>query len=100
MQRSPRSTAARARFNAASSPSTAWASPAPADIPSTAREALSVRWNLAQDQIPASWFHVVTTLPAPLQPRLHPGTKEPVGPADVAPPFPTSLIMQEAPADP
>jgi tryptophan synthase beta chain len=32
-------------------------------------------------------------------PPLHPGTKEPVGPADLAPLFPESLIMQEVSTD-
>ena len=34
-------------------------------------------------------------LPEPLQPPLHPGTKEPVGPDDLAPLFPMALIEQE-----
>src|SRR5439155_21018139 len=34
-------------------------------------------------------------LPQPLQPPLHPGTKQPVGPDDLAPLFPMALIEQE-----
>ncbi|MEX2421196.1 MAG: hypothetical protein WD670_05195, partial [Actinomycetota bacterium] len=32
-------------------------------------------------------------------PPLHPGTKEPLGPDDLAPLFPMSLIMQEVSTD-
>jgi tryptophan synthase beta chain len=38
---------------------------------------------------------VQADLPRPLPPVLHPGTKEPVGPDDLAPLFPMALIMQE-----
>src|SRR5262249_61925356 len=36
----------------------------------------------------------------PLEPPLHPGTREPVGPDDLAPLFPMGLIVQEVSADP
>ena len=39
-------------------------------------------------------------MPEPLQPPLHPGTKEPVGPDDLAPLFPMGLIAQEVSAEP
>ncbi|HEY7105138.1 MAG TPA: TrpB-like pyridoxal phosphate-dependent enzyme [Acidimicrobiia bacterium] len=39
-------------------------------------------------------------MPAPLQPPLHPATKEPVGPDDLAPLFPMGLIAQEVSAEP
>ena len=51
-------------------------------------------------QIPEAWFNVVPHLPEPLQPPLHPATKEPVGPDDLAPLFPMSLIGQEVTAEP
>jgi tryptophan synthase beta chain len=54
-----------------------------------------VRWNLSIDQIPQAWFNVAPHLPTPLEPPLHPGTKEPVGPDDLAPLFPMALIGQE-----
>ena len=38
--------------------------------------------------------------PSRLQPPLHPGTKEPVGPDDLAPLFPMALIAQEMSAEP
>ena len=39
-------------------------------------------------------------LPEPLQPPLHPGTREPVGPDDLAPLFPMALIEQEMSPEP
>jgi tryptophan synthase beta chain len=38
---------------------------------------------------------VVADLPEQLPPPLHPGTKEPIGPDDLAPLFPMEIIMQE-----
>jgi tryptophan synthase beta chain len=54
-----------------------------------------MRYNLDDDQLPTAWFNVLPRLPEPLQPPLHPGTKEPVGPDDLAPLFPMALIEQE-----
>jgi tryptophan synthase beta chain len=59
-----------------------------------------VRYHLAPDQIPAAWFNVLPVMPEPLQPPLHPGTKQPVGPDDLAPLFPMALIAQEISAEP
>jgi tryptophan synthase beta chain len=53
------------------------------------------RWTLPTDKIPSAWFNVAPHLPNPLQPPLHPGTREPVGPEDLAPLFPAALIEQE-----
>jgi tryptophan synthase beta chain len=56
------------------------------------------RFDLAPDQIPTAWFNIMPDIVQaglkPLPP-LSPQTKEPVGPADLAPLFPESLIMQE-----
>ena len=57
-----------------------------------------MRWNL--DQIPSAWFNVARHLPAPLEPPLHPATREPVGPDDLAPLFPMALIGQEVSTEP
>jgi tryptophan synthase beta chain len=59
-----------------------------------------VRWNLSSDRIPQAWFNVAPHLPAPLEPPLHPATKEPVGPDDLVPLFPMALIGQEVSAEP
>ena len=53
------------------------------------------RWTLPPAEIPSAWFNVVPHLPAPLQPPLHPATREPLGPDDLAPLFPAALIEQE-----
>jgi tryptophan synthase beta chain len=58
------------------------------------------RFLLSDSQIPSAWFNVLPSLPEPLQPPLHPGTKEPVGPDDLAPLFPMALIAQEMASEP
>ncbi|WP_414710578.1 TrpB-like pyridoxal phosphate-dependent enzyme [Pseudonocardia sp.] len=58
------------------------------------------RWTLSPDQIPTAWFNVAPHLPTPLQPPLHPATREPIGPEDLAPLFPMALIGQEVSAEP
>ncbi|CAA9271266.1 MAG: Tryptophan synthase (indole-salvaging) [uncultured Acidimicrobiales bacterium] len=58
------------------------------------------RWTLPADRVPEAWFNVVPHLPAPLQPPLHPATRQPVGPDDLAPLFPMALIGQEVTAEP
>jgi tryptophan synthase beta chain len=45
--------------------------------------------------VPAHWYNLAADLPSPAPPPLHPGTMEPLGPADLAPLFPMALIMQE-----
>ena len=55
----------------------------------------SVKYLLDESRIPKTWYNLVADLPAPPPPVLHPGTLQPVGPDDLAPLFPTSLIMQE-----
>jgi tryptophan synthase beta chain len=58
------------------------------------------RFLLSDSQIPSAWFNVLPSLPEPLQPPMHPGTKEPVGPDDLAPLFPMALIAQEMASEP
>jgi len=58
------------------------------------------RWNLPSERVPEAWFNVVPHLPAPLEPPLHPGTREPIGPDDLAPLFPMALIGQEVSVEP
>src|SRR5438309_8376308 len=59
-----------------------------------------MRWVLSPDSIPNAWFNVAPPLPTRLQPPLHPATREPVGPDDLAPLFPMALIGQEVSAEP
>ncbi|MCJ7712167.1 MAG: TrpB-like pyridoxal phosphate-dependent enzyme, partial [Chloroflexi bacterium] len=45
--------------------------------------------------IPRAWYNIAADLRTPPPPPLHPGTKQPIGPADLAPLFPMALILQE-----
>jgi tryptophan synthase beta chain len=54
---------------------------------------------LPENEIPRQWYNVQADLPTPLEPVLHPGTGQPVGPDDLAPLFPMPLIMQEVSQD-
>jgi tryptophan synthase beta chain len=60
-----------------------------------------VQFNLKPDELPNAWYNIMPDLAQVTQPLppLHPGTHEPVGPADLAPLFPESLIMQEVSTD-
>jgi tryptophan synthase beta chain len=55
----------------------------------------TIKYLLPEAQIPKTWYNLAADLPSPLPPPLHPGTKQPIGPDDLAPLFPQSLIMQE-----
>jgi tryptophan synthase beta chain len=59
-----------------------------------------MRFTLPDDRIPTAWFNALPRLSEPLMPPLHPGTREPVGPDDLAPLFPMALIGQEMSGDP
>ncbi len=54
-----------------------------------------MRFHLPADKLPTAWFNALPRMPEPLQPPLHPGTREPIGPDDLAPLFPMGLIEQE-----
>ncbi len=56
---------------------------------------LHTKYLLNEDEIPHAWYNIQADLPHPLAPVLHPGTKQPVTPDDLAPLFPMALIMQE-----
>jgi tryptophan synthase beta chain len=53
------------------------------------------KYLLSENQIPTHWYNVIPDLPGPMSPVLHPGTKQPVTPADLLPLFPMGLIEQE-----
>jgi tryptophan synthase beta chain len=55
----------------------------------------SVKYLLPEDRIPRAWYNIAADLPAPPPPPLHPGTKQPIGPDDLAAIFPMALIAQE-----
>src|SRR5262245_1510951 len=50
---------------------------------------------LQERDIPTRWYNIQADLKTPLPPPLHPGTHQPLGPADLAPLFPMELIKQE-----
>ena len=54
---------------------------------------------LDEDRIPRAWYNIAADLPVPPAPVLHPGTVQPIGPADLAPLFPMALIAQEVSTD-
>ena len=55
----------------------------------------TIKYLLSEDQMPRDWYNLAADLPVPLPAVLHPGTLQPVGPDDLAPLFPMSLIGQE-----
>ena len=55
----------------------------------------TVKYLLDETRIPKDWYNIVADLPRPPDPALHPGTLQPIGPDDLAPMFPTELILQE-----
>jgi tryptophan synthase beta chain len=57
------------------------------------------RIQLRTDEIPTHWYNLAADLPSMPPPPLHPGTKQPVGPDDLAPLFPMALIGQEVSSD-
>jgi tryptophan synthase beta chain len=50
---------------------------------------------LDEKDIPSKWYNIQADLKTPAPPVLHPGTKQPIGPPDLAPLFPIELIKQE-----
>jgi len=57
------------------------------------------KYVLPESEIPKAWYNLAADLPQPPHPVLHPGTGQPIGPADLAPLFPMALIMQEVSAE-
>jgi tryptophan synthase beta chain len=55
----------------------------------------TIKYVLDETRIPTHWYNVMADLPSPPPPVLHPGTLKPIGPDDLAPLFPMSLILQE-----
>jgi tryptophan synthase beta chain len=56
---------------------------------------MQTKYLLSENQIPTHWYNVIPDLPGPMSPVIHPGTKQPVTPADLLPLFPMGLIEQE-----
>ena len=50
---------------------------------------------LDEKEMPMHWYNIQADMPNKVMPPLHPGTKQPIGPEDLAPLFPMELIKQE-----
>ncbi len=50
---------------------------------------------LDEKDLPTRWYNIQADLPFSLPPVIHPGTKRPIGPQDLAPIFSMELIKQE-----
>jgi tryptophan synthase beta chain len=59
----------------------------------------TVKYLLDEKDMPKSWYNINADLPVPLDPVLHPGTKQPIGPDDLAVIFPRAVIEQEMSAE-
>jgi tryptophan synthase beta chain len=55
----------------------------------------TVKFLLDETALPKAWYNLVADLPVPPPPPLHPGTGQPLSPADLAAIFPPALIAQE-----
>ncbi|MFH1151339.1 MAG: TrpB-like pyridoxal phosphate-dependent enzyme [Actinomycetota bacterium] len=55
---------------------------------------------LMETELPTAWYNILPDLPSELPPPLHPMTREPLGPEDLAPLFPMGLIEQEVSPQP
>jgi tryptophan synthase beta chain len=60
----------------------------------------TVKIVLDERDLPTHWYNIVPDLPNPPSPPLHPGTGQPLGPADLAPLFPMGIILQEVSQEP
>ena len=56
---------------------------------------MPTKYLLRGDQIPRHWYNILADLDSPPAPVLHPQTRKPVGPQDLAPLFPMAIIEQE-----
>jgi tryptophan synthase beta chain len=59
---------------------------------------MQTKFILAEKDLPTQWYNIQADLGpigGPPPPPLHPGTKQPIGPQDLAPLFPMALIGQE-----
>jgi tryptophan synthase beta chain len=50
---------------------------------------------LPESALPRHWYNIRADMPTAMQPMLHPGTGQPVGPDDLVALFPMDLILQE-----
>lgn len=55
----------------------------------------SFKYSLSEKEMPTQWYNIMADMPNKPMPPLHPVTKQPVGPEDLAAVFPMELIKQE-----
>ena len=60
---------------------------------------MQTKFILSENELPEAWYNIVADLPSPPAPSINPGTRQPIGPDDLAPLFPTALIGQEVATD-
>ncbi|MEE9189332.1 MAG: TrpB-like pyridoxal phosphate-dependent enzyme [Candidatus Neomarinimicrobiota bacterium] len=60
---------------------------------------MDLKITLPESEIPHKWYNILSDLSGEILPPLHPGTKQPIGPEDLAPLFPMELIKQEVSQD-
>jgi tryptophan synthase beta chain len=60
---------------------------------------LKTRFDLDQQELPKQWYNVLADLTTPLDPPLHPATREPMAPEDLSALFPKTCIEQEMATD-
>ncbi|GAC1427408.1 MAG: TrpB-like pyridoxal phosphate-dependent enzyme [Ktedonobacteraceae bacterium] len=56
---------------------------------------IHTKYLLSEDEMPRTWYNILADMPNSPAPPLHPGTKQPITPNDLAPLFPMALIQQE-----
>lgn len=56
-------------------------------------------FHLDEKAMPDAWYNIQADMPNPMNPPLHPGTKQPISGADMSPIFPDALIAQEMSRD-
>jgi tryptophan synthase beta chain len=54
-----------------------------------------IKYLLGEEEMPKQWYNIMADMKNPPHPVIHPGTMQPVGPADLAPLFPQEIILQE-----
>ncbi len=59
----------------------------------------TIKYTLSESQMPTAWYNIQADLPTLAPPVLHPGTGQPIAPADLEPLFPEQLIKQEVSSD-
>jgi tryptophan synthase beta chain len=59
----------------------------------------TIKFMLAEQEIPSAWYNATADLPFSVPPPIHPGTRMPLSPSDLSPIFPLELIEQEMSTD-